>query len=45
MIIVPWATLEPTRSLAASAQPQAPVVADDAPGAIVTLWNRIIRHS
>jgi hypothetical protein len=45
MIIVPYATLEPTRLLAASAQPQAPVVADDSPSAIVTLWRRLIRHA
>jgi hypothetical protein len=44
MIIVPWATLEPTRSLATSAQPQAPVVADRSSSAIATLWHRLIRH-
>ncbi len=45
MIIVPWATLEPSRTLAASAQPQAPVVADDSPGAIKSLWYRLSRRA
>jgi hypothetical protein len=43
MIIVPWATLQPTRDLVASAQPQAPMQAE-APGAVATLWRRLSRR-
>jgi hypothetical protein len=44
MIIVPWATLQPTRALAASAQPQAPVVPDEAPRLLTNLWHWLTRH-
>lgn len=44
MIIVPWATLQPTRDLVASAQPQTPVLADDAPRRLATFWRRLTHH-
>ncbi len=40
MTIVPWATLAPTRSLAGSALPQAPVTADRET-ALARAWHRI----
>jgi hypothetical protein len=44
MIIVAWATQQPTRTLVASAQPTAPVV-DDTPGALSSLLRRLTRHA
>ena len=44
MTIVPWASTNATRTFAASAQPQAPVV-DDSPSALVRLWRGVTRHA
>lgn len=40
MTIVPWASTGATRAFATSAQPHAPVVADD-PSALARLWRSI----
>jgi hypothetical protein len=44
MIIVAWATQQPTRTLVASAQPGAPVV-DDEPNALASLLRRLTRRA
>ncbi|WP_344801008.1 hypothetical protein [Microlunatus ginsengisoli] len=44
MTIVPWATLQPTRTLAASARPHAPAV-EETPSPLASLLRRLGRHS
>ncbi len=44
MTIVPWATLNPTRDLAASALPSSPVVPEPEPTAAQRAWRRLVRH-
>lgn len=45
MTVVPWATLAPSRSLASSAMPSAPVVAESGPGAFRRLVRGVSRRS
>lgn len=44
MTIVPWATLNPTRNLAASALPGSPVVLEAEPTPVLRVWRRLVNH-
>ena len=44
MTIVPWATLNPTRDLVASALPCSPVVPEPEPTLTQRVWRRLARH-